>query len=180
MLSPLITSFVTSLCVSTLSALALRTYVAKRIRHHFDRELELYKAHLSLEKELRLELEMRRLRGYPRLVEIAYRTRNLTRDMTGSMPSQRAIKELVRRWKELEDEIYRERKHLEDDGLFNVIHQYKRILWRFYSQVEELMTHEPALTVSQMVSRLAIEFEAIEISYANVIASFTRSVEIDV
>jgi hypothetical protein len=159
-----------SALTSAAVTLVFQSYLAKKIEHQLARELEKYKSELDVRVAAEKGLVNRRLDGYPKIVELAYRTRNMARDLVGlAPPSQALLDELRARARELEDCVYRFRIDLEADHVFVAVHRHKNLILEFYraaseQRAAERTTAEPAL---------AMIIQSIERSYGEVVASLS-------
>lgn len=71
----------------------------------------------------------RRLTVYPKLVELIYRTRNLSREICNNSESPFIIfDELIARMQELEELVYSNKIDLEQDNIFDSTHDYKNLV----------------------------------------------------
>lgn len=133
----ILAALLTSTVVSTVLTFVFKTYFENRIRHHFELEmeklrhqyeveLEKFKTELTIRADTVHEITGRRLEAYPKVVELVYRTRNMSREIaTGANTSGTLVDELGARVRELEDSLYAFRIDLERDGVFSSVHTYK-------------------------------------------------------
>lgn len=159
-----------SAVTSAVVTLVFQSYLAKKIEHQFARELEKYKSELDVRVQAEKGLMNRRLDGYPKIGELAYRTRNMARDLVGQTPpSQALLDELRVRARELEDCVYRFRIDLEADRVFVAVHRHKNLVLEFYRMAAEPLGQDSS--VSDL--RLSTLFQNIERSYAEVVANLS-------
>lgn len=177
--STLLTSALTSIGVSLLTAFGVQSYFTKRIEHRFERQLERYRADLEVKVHARQGIADRRLKGYPRLVELCYRTRNMARDATQTS-GWGAKSDLVARVSELEDLLYRFRIDLEADRHFVGVHKYKNLMREFCRMLPE-NAGSPAVDAlaGQDSELLARTYAAIETCHREVVNQLTLDVADD-
>jgi hypothetical protein len=134
------TTIATSAIVSSAVTFVLKTYFENRMKAHFDLELEKAKHEHKIREDASHELVGRKLRAYPTLVELAYRVRNIARELVRASDVNPTFKsELESRVRELEDSLYQFRIDLERDGLFLLVHSYKGLSKEFTRSVGDLV-----------------------------------------
>ena len=145
----LITVLLTSTVISTLVSFILKILFESRLehkleleleqlRHSYKVELEKLKTELTIRAETAHELTERRLSAYPGIVELVYRVRNMTREISSSPDTSSVLfDELGARANELENKLYAFRMDLERDELFLNIHTYKNAVKTFYRLLED-------------------------------------------
>jgi len=142
MSSDAVLTILTSALVSSIVGVLLRIVFENRQQHRFDLEieknnhsyklqLEKMKAEILFNSDVRHELFERRLRCYPRLTELAYRARNIAREVATGTCSAVLISEFQDRTNEFEEVLYTSRIDLEMDGGFVAAHTYKNLLKTF-------------------------------------------------
>ncbi len=136
----ILSSMATSAVVAGLLTFILKTYFKTRIEHVYKIELEKCKAELALHMEQGQAFISRRLEGYPALVALVYRTRNMARDLTRSISPRNVslAAELAVRTEELEELLYKYRIDLERDGCFQDVHRYKNVLLNFNMLADDI------------------------------------------
>src|SRR5262249_20676924 len=135
-----------------------------------------YKANLEVQVHTKQGIATRRLEAYPKLVELCYRTRNMTRDYFQN-PQSVSIQDLVGKVRELEDLVFRFRVDLEADHVFVLVHRYKNLAREFYRTAADLQPTESTGNDSTIRDRLARAFTAIDESYAEVVQRLSTAQE---
>jgi hypothetical protein len=182
---PILVSLITSGIVS----FTLKTIIKSTIEHKYTTEIENLKAQHSLEIEnlkadlsiktnKELELTNRRLSAYPKLVEIVYRIRNMSRDLNKhiSISNISLITELSSRTKDLEEKLYEYSIDLESDNLFLDVHKYKNVVFNFCmksSDIKYFIEHNETERLHHSQIELETIYEEIESLHKKVIASLT-------
>jgi hypothetical protein len=170
----LITTVVTSAGVSGLVTFLLKTYFKTRIEHCYQVELEKCKSDLAAKLGEERDIASRRMQGYPLLVELVYRIRNMARDLS-TMFSRSQISladELVTRTQELEDNLFRYRSDLERDGFFTSVHAYKNAAKNFnmkLSDIRYFLDHEEEERAGHAKQELATLYSTIEDMHSSII-----------
>jgi hypothetical protein len=175
-LASLALTVITSTSVSAIVTFVLQTYLSKRIEYDFARRLEQYKSDLAIRLDKEHGITTRRLEGYPRIVELCYRTRNMARDLTqSSEPSQVLVTELRSRAKELEDLLFRFRMDLETDHVFVPVHRYKNLALQFVREISDALSavQGPELSSNKDFNGLLDLFALLEESYQNVVKALS-------
>lgn len=136
----LFTIVLTSAGVSGLVTFLLKTYFKAKIENSYKIELEKIKSDLSIRLSEERDLAARRIQGYPLLVELVYRTRNMARDLsiTFSSTQMSLAEEFTTRACELEENLYQFRRDLEKDGLFANVHMYKNATKNFNMKLSDI------------------------------------------
>jgi hypothetical protein len=134
-----LTTILTSALISSVVTFLLKIIFESRQKHRFDIELEKLKYEYELQLE-RLKSEMgvntsikqvvieRRLQNYPKLVELIYRTRNMSREIATTGVNPILLTEFQARSGEIEKLLYQSRIDLERDRIFAEVHGYKTLL----------------------------------------------------
>jgi hypothetical protein len=148
-LNSIITALLTSAVVSSAISFLLKTWLEARLKHQFELQLEKqrHSYEIELEKiknELAIravtthELTERRLSAYPKFVELAYRIRNMAREIVNvENTSPVLFDELRARARELENNLYAYRMDLERDSIFIPVHTYKNAARTFNRMAED-------------------------------------------
>lgn len=151
--SEIVTAILTSAVISGLMSFILNYFFESRQQHRFEREvenlrhsyavqLEKLKAEMTIGADVQHEITERRLKSYPHLVELVYRTRNMARELVNANFPPAFAEELQMRTGELEDCLYRSRIDLERDGVFEPIHAYKNLLKTFNLAIKDAVFQE--------------------------------------
>jgi hypothetical protein len=77
----ILSAIVTSAIVSGIAAFVLKTYLKSRIEHSYNVELAKQISVLLGTHARHRDVAARRMQGYPAIVELVYRTRNMARDL---------------------------------------------------------------------------------------------------
>jgi hypothetical protein len=172
----LITSAVTAVGVSSVTTVLLQTLLTRRVEHHFERELERYKADLEVSVHAKQAVAQRRLDAYPKLVELCYRIKNMARLVMDDRAST-LIQEFVGRVKELENMVFVYRADLEQGDLFFYVHQYKNLAVEFYRTAADLEPEAKIETLTSKDDKLALVFALLDRSHDEVVQHLTRDVQ---
>lgn len=151
--SEIVTAILTSAVISGLMSFILNYFFESRQQHRFEREvenlrhsyavqLEKLKAEMTIGADVQHEITERRLKSYPHLVELVYRTRNMARELVNANFPPAFAEELQMWTRELEDCLYRSRIDLERDGVFEPIHAYKNLLKTFNLAIKDAVFQE--------------------------------------
>ena len=136
---------------ASLSALAtwtVKTYIQHRLTLRRQTELETLKSALARKNdEMKDMLEARRkqqderLQVYPKVVEMAYRIRNLEREATYSYPELNSgfRLEYAAHLRDLEEFLYRNKFHLEADGTLMAVHNFKNCAVLFHILLGDIL-----------------------------------------
>lgn len=173
----LISTILASTFVSAAVSFVLKTWFEAQLKHFFEREIERLRHTYEIEIErLKYELDVRtdivceiterRFKTYPRIVELIYRIRNLSREIIHSTNIRPIlIDELEARVKELENSIYVYRFDLERDGIFTAIHSYKNSVIVFNKAVSEYLLYQgngETASASQTYARIRALYTEID------------------
>lgn len=135
----IVTTILTSALISSIVTFLLKIIFESKQQHRFDIELEKLKYEYELQLE-RLKSEIgvntsikqvvieRRLQNYPKLVELIYRTRNMSREIATAGVNPVLLTEFQVRSGEIENLLYQSRIDLERDKIFAEVHGYKTLL----------------------------------------------------
>ena len=146
----ILTALLTSTIVSTVITLVFRSFVETRLNHRLNLEiaklkhenelaLETLKSELAVSADTAHELTERRLRAYPKMVELVYRTRNIARAIGRDRDrSEALIGECAARATELENHLYEHRIDFERDEVMIEIHRYKNMIASFSRAAADL------------------------------------------
>ena len=187
----LIATLFTSTAVSAVVSYLFRIWFESRMKHHFDRELEMIKAQLAVASEAAREITNRKMKAYPYLIELVYRLRNLAREIVDSPASPLSLQnELKARVNELEDNLYAFRMDLEQDNAFLLLHVYKNALktflqylddWQFYNSKSDSDVGDSSQKIFQLLQAQYEEIEKIYTSAVkNLSAIVSESVELTI
>lgn len=170
----IITAALTSTVVSGIIVFSVQTIIKTRIEHHYQRELEEIKSHLSVETNLEQLLANRRNEAYPIIVELIYKTRNMARDIITLMnfKSKSFLDEFSFKVGELENLLYKYRIDLERDKCFIEIHQYKNLLLNLNLKISDIvffLEHNAEEKAVQHKNELDMEFRAIDLNHTELI-----------
>jgi hypothetical protein len=136
-----------SAIISTIVTFSIKALISQRykidianLQNKHNAEIEVLKAQLMILTTISKEKTERRLKAYPKITELIYRTRNICREIDSKAISFNSyiIPELNNRVKELEDCLYEYRLDLDSDGLFMEVHKYKNCLLNFCYKVSDL------------------------------------------
>jgi hypothetical protein len=178
-ISELLLTVATSTIVSGLVTFLLKTYFKVRIEATYNRQLEKYKSDLLIAVKEQHERIVRRQEGYPKLVEIVYRIRNMARDLESSLlpSSYSLVGELNTRVKELEDSLFKYRIDLERDSLFVGVHEFKNICKNFcwkVGDVKYFLEHQEEERAQHLRSELKELYRSIEENHSAVIHDLSK------
>ncbi|MCK5561583.1 MAG: hypothetical protein KAJ51_13355 [Thermoplasmata archaeon] len=174
----IIAIILTSSVVSAIVTFLLKTFFESKIRHRYEIELEKFKTELSIKANTEHEITERRLEAYPKIVELVYRTRNMSREIvTRSDISPTLFDELSTRAGELEDSLYKYRIDLERDKVFTPIHTYKNILKHFVmnlSDIKYYRAQDDSKKVNNSLKTLNEIYEEIENQHKPIIEKLSK------
>ena len=140
------------------------------LRHSYEMELEIVRTKLSIGANTANELTERRLTLYPKIVELVYRSRNISKYATNEHNYKIVVSdEMATKAKELEDELYRCRMDLERDNVFVPIHTYKNALKTFIQLYDEYGYCQGNDGRHDLYERINELYKEIEILYKSII-----------
>ena len=185
-----LTTILTSGVVSTLTTLVLKTYFENKIRHSFDLklqeqrhqyeiDLERLKADLQARTSTEHELSTRRLTEYPKLVELVYRIRNMSREIaSGAIISSTLKDELASRTADLENDIFAFRIDLQRDHLFPPLHLFKNTAKNFSMLLSDLIyfrDQKQEREVGDLTDHIRALYEELERQHVSIIEGLSSS-----
>lgn len=184
-----INSFITPTIVSTAISTLLVSLVNSLVIHKQNLKIETTKKEHQIEIEkMRQQLIIlsdtaheateRRFSAYPKIAELIYRTRNLSREIVSTRKTDsELINLLCNKSEELEDRLYEYRIDLENDQIFGVIHNYKNIVKNFIiiliNTKHECEINQNEYFSGEMLQKLKSEYENINIVYESAITQLS-------
>ena len=173
-ITTIITSVITSSIVSGVIVFSLRTLIKGRIDHYFKTELEKLKTQLNIFTNQEQVISNRRNDAYPHLVELVYKTRNMTREIITYMnfKGRTLLDEFSMKVKELEEALYKYRIDLERDQCFDNIHKYKNSLLNFNMKISEIiffLEHDAEEKAIIRKKELEEDYKTIDVQHSELI-----------
>jgi hypothetical protein len=180
----IISVILTSALVSSLITFLLRVFFENRQQHRFDLEiekiknsyeirLEKIKTGLALQAEMQHGIIERRIENYPKIVELIYRTRNLSREIVSTNANPVMASEFQARAIELENMLYESRIDLERDGIFTALHSYKNLLKttnRILDDISIFKSHDDETKkINELLVEIKTIYEDIELTHKSLI-----------
>jgi hypothetical protein len=186
--SEIVTIVLTSAGVSSLVAFLLNYFFESRQQHRFEKEiadleynyaskLEKLKSEMLIDADIQHEITERRISNYPKLVELVYRTRNLSRELIEANPPLTLVEEFETRSGELEDSLYRFRLDLERDSIIGPIHDYKNLIKAYNRVLKDITIYQSRGTeekIIQGVEQLKSIYSNIEDLHKSIIEKLSK------
>lgn len=175
----LLLTILTSAVVSGTVTFLLKTYFKYRIEYYYKIELEKYKHELTIKLNESADASLRRSEIHPKIVELVYRLRNMSRDLVDITLKNNIsiIDELHARIDELKDYLYAHRIDLEKDSLFSEIHSYKNMLTEYYRKVSDVkycLERNENENATHLKQELQEAYQIIETSHLKIITSISK------
>lgn len=149
------------------------------LKHNHDIQIERIKSDAAIHVDMQREITERRLKSYPHIVELVYRTRNMARELSSINHVSALSDEFRARTNELEDCLYQFRIDLERDNLFAPIHAYKNLLKSFGLTVRDITLQQPQDVDSDQrrmtIERLLSLYDNIESAHVPIIERLSHS-----
>jgi len=183
----LLTGMGASVVSSGIIGFAIKTYLEAAIKQRFNLETELLrqklqaeterlKVDLALRQESQHEMNERRFKAYPLLVELVYRLRNVAREaVQANLANMNAtVDDFQARVRALEDCLYGYRIDLQRDHVFASVHAFKNAARTFGFVMNDISYHVSKEELEQVAAareRLVEAYPPLDRLYLGVVES---------